>query len=134
MILSIHAVLCVVLSLYLHASIHLKFGRPHLLFPDTLHSAFFPLCAPLSSSSHGRTTRVFFLHILDACATLVVPIMTFVFISDNTPPCHSAHPFQHPHLIYPSLCFLSSRCYPGLYTIGHSWSDHSFLNLSLQFQ
>ena len=23
-----------------------------------------------------------------------------VFISDFIPPCHSAHPFQHPHLIY----------------------------------
>ena len=23
-----------------------------------------------------------------------------VFISDRIPPCHSAHPYQHPHLIY----------------------------------
>ena len=55
-----------------------------------------------------------------------------VFISDRIPPCHSAHPSQHPHLIYLLLCFLSSRCCPCLRTIQQSWSNHSFVNLSLQ--
>ena len=42
----------------LHASFDLMFGRPFLLFPGL---AFFSLCAPLSFSSHGRTTSVVFL-------------------------------------------------------------------------
>ena len=33
-----------------------------------------------------------------------------VFTSDHIPPCHSAHPSQHPHLIYFQSCFLFSCC------------------------
>ena len=56
-----------------------------------------------------------------------------VFISDIIPPCDSAHPSQHPHLIYVSACFLSSCCSSGLCTIQQSWSDHSFVNFPLSF-
>ena len=55
-----------------------------------------------------------------------------VLISDRIPPCHSAHPSQHPHLIYFLSCMLSSRCCPVLCTIQQSWSDHIFENLPLQ--
>ena len=56
---------CVVLSSFnpasvislLHACFHLRFHRP-LLFPGMSTSSH--LCAPLSSSSHGRTTWVVF--------------------------------------------------------------------------
>ena len=56
-----------------------------------------------------------------------------VFILDFIPSCHSAHPSQHPHLIYFQSCFLSPRCCPGIRTIQQSRSDHSLVNLSLQF-
>ena len=69
---------------------------------------------------------------LKACTILVVPLTcSFRILSLRVTP--------HIHLsIVISFTsnraqFLSSRCCPGFSTIQHSWSDHSFVNLPLQF-
>ena len=61
------------------------------------HLAFFSLCAPLSSSPHGRKYHLsrFSVFFLDACTT-----------PDLIPPCHSAHPSQHTHLFLLVLLFV----------------------------
>ena len=118
-----------VLSL-LHAYFHLRFGLNVLLFPgmstsSILHnkgSYFILIIWPYHFS---RFSVIF----LDVCTTLVVPLMcSFRIVSLLVTP--------HIHL---SISFTSSRAYcplivpPGLCTIQQSWSDHSFVNLSLQF-
>ena len=67
---------------------------------------------------------------VDACSTLVVPLMcSFRILSLRVTP--------HIHLsilasfTYMLSCFLSCRCCPGLCTIQPNWSDHSFVNLSI---
>ena len=79
----------------LHASFNLRFGRPLIHFPGMATSSILlTMCSPfilLTWPYHFRRVSVIF---LIACTTLVV------FISGLIPPCHSAHPSQHPHLIY----------------------------------
>ena len=95
------------------------------------HLAVFSLCIPLSFSSYmAIPLQSFFCNFLGRLHHSCCP--SNVFISDLFPPCHSTHPSQHPHLIYFQSCFLSPRCCPGICTIQQSWSDHSFVNLSLQ--
>ena len=55
----------------------------------TMCSSFILIILPYHFS---RCSVIF----LDACTTLVVPLN--VFILDMIPPCHTAHPSQHPHL------------------------------------
>ena len=80
-------------------------GLAALLFfsPVCQHLIFFSLCAPLSFTSHGRPYHfsLFSVIFLVAC-TMHSCCPSNVFISDLIPPCHSAHPSQHPHLIYSS--------------------------------
>ena len=95
------------------------------------HLAFFSLCAPLSLSSHGRRLplQLFFCNFLGRLHHSCCPFN--VFISDLTTHCHSAHPSQHPHLnsSHASCPFVVAHA--GFCTIQQSWSDHSFVNLSL---
>ena len=61
------------------------------------HLAFFSLCAPLSFSSHGRTTSVVFSVIfLEPCTTLVVPLMSSfrIFSPLVTPHIHLSIPIS----------------------------------------
>ena len=113
---------------YIHLSI---LGLSALFFFSLVcpHLAFFSLCAPLSFSSHGRTLHSFYCNFVDACTTLVVPIMcSFRNVSLLVTP--------HIHLSI-LISFTSSRAYcpitgPGLCTIQQSWPDHSFVNFSLR--
>ncbi len=57
------------------------------------HLAFFSLCAPLSFSSHGRTTSVVLCNFLGRLCQSCCP--SNAFISDLIPPWHVAHPSQH---------------------------------------
>ena len=59
--------------------------------PVCQHLTFFSLCAPLPLQS-------FLCNFLGRLHHSCCP--SDVFISDLIPPCHSAHPSQHPHLIY----------------------------------
>ena len=112
MILFLHAALFVVLSSFrptslmplLHASFHRRFGRPFLLFPGmftsnilfTMSSSFILLTWPY----HFRRFSVIF---LDACTTLVVPLMcSFRILSPLVTP--------HIHLSI-IISFTSSRAY-----------------------
>ena len=112
MIVFLHAALFAVLSSFslcyislLHAYFHLRFGL-HLLILSVVcsHLAFFPRRAPLSFSSHGPTTSIVFCHFR---ARLRYSCLSIVFISDLIPPCHSAHPSQHHHVIYFLSCFFT---------------------------
>ena len=109
MIVFLHTALFVALSSFnpasvislLHASYFRRFGRP--LFPLVCpHLAFFSLCAPLSSSSHGRAYHFsrFSVISLDACASLVVALCSFRILSSLVTP--------HIHLSI-LISFTSSR-------------------------
>ena len=67
------------------------------------HLAFFSRCALLSFSTHGRTTSAVFAIFLDACTTLVVPLMcSFRMLSLLVTP--------HIHICI-IISFTSSRAY-----------------------
>ena len=63
------------------------------------HLAFFSRCAPLSFSTHGLPLQLFFCNFNVSCCP------SDVFISDVIPPCHSAHTYMHPYLIYLSRAY-----------------------------
>ena len=90
MIIFRHAALFVVLSSFrptsvmslLHASFHLRFGRPLLVFPGmSTSSILLTMCSSfilLTWPYHFSRFSVIF---LDACTTLVVPLMCLFWIS-----------------------------------------------------
>ena len=91
------------------------------------HLAFFSPYAPLSFV----TLESFVGKDLGRLRYSLCP--TDVFISDIFPPCHSAHPPQHPHLIYFWSCFLSFRCCVGICPKPMYWSPHSCVNVPSHF-
>ena len=109
-----------------------------------LHASFWPLSSSFPWYVHIYHSSQYVL--LFHPHRMAVPLQSFfcnflgslhhsccpsnVFILDFIPSCHSAHPSQHPHLIFFLWCFLSPRCCPGIRTIQQSWFDHILVNLS----
>ena len=80
----------------LHASFHLRFGRPLVFLGKCPHLTFFSLYLRLFHPHHlAVPLQSFFCHFLGRLPHPCCP--SNVFISDLIPPCHSAHPSQHPH-------------------------------------